>query len=241
MQKIDLFCLPFGGGNKHSYRRYIENAPPFLNVVTFDYPGRGARIGEPFAQDIDMLVSDLYRQFETLFNRKAYAIYGHSMGALLGYLLTKKIIERGHVSPAHLFFTGTTGPSAVSRRGKKRHLLGRKEFIEEVMNLDEFENQALENEEFVNYFEPILRADFRIIENYVYKESDPLDIPLTVITGTQEDLEPEEIRLWKKETKCAVKFMQLPGKHFFIFHYSRDIMRIISNELSTKHIPYYHG
>jgi len=241
MDKVDLFCLPFGGGNKYSYRRYIENAPSFLNIITLDYPGRGSRMGEPLAPDIDTLLDDLYKQFIKLFNRKVYAIYGHSMGALLGHLLTKKIIGHGHIPPVHLFLTGTTGPSAPSRGEKKRHLMERREFIEEVINLDAWENKALENEEFVNYFEPILRADFRIVENYVYEESDPFEIPLTVITGTQEDMDMQEIHLWQKETKCAVDFLQMPGKHFFIFKYSREIMKIISKELIKKHRLYNYG
>jgi surfactin synthase thioesterase subunit len=60
MTTLNLFCLPFAGGNKYSYRGYGERAPSFLNIVTLEYPGRGARLKEPLLSNIKDLVNDMY-------------------------------------------------------------------------------------------------------------------------------------------------------------------------------------
>jgi surfactin synthase thioesterase subunit len=153
------------------------------------------------------------------------------MGGLLAYLLTKKIIENNHKAPLHLFITGTTGPASLSRTEKKKHLLPKNEFINELKEFDGMPDEVLTNEELLAYFEPILRADFKATENYMHEEDEPLNIPITVITGSEEDMEISDIQLWQKVTKSVVSFKRMPGKHFFIFNYPNEIIEIISKKL----------
>lgn len=230
-KKINLFCLHFAGGNKYSYRQYSEKAPSFLNIIPIEAPGRGARMKEPLISDIESLVKDFYKQVSKKVDEGPYAIYGHSMGGLVAYLLTLELINKGHTEPLHLFITGTTGPSAPSRIEKKRHLMDKKEFIEEIKELGGMPEEILQNEELLYYFEPILRSDFRVSENYVHENNPPLNIPITVITGMGEDMEDEDIRLWQNETTYVVDFKKLPGNHFFIYQYASEIVGIMSKKL----------
>lgn len=230
-KNLYLFCLPFAGGNKYSYREFIEKAPLFLKPHSLEYPGRGSRIKEPLISDINVLVEDLYEQLKNIADRNEYAMYGHSMGGLLTYLLTIKMIKNNLRPPVHLFITGTTGPSAISRKEKARHLMEKNDFIQEIKDLNGMPDEILQSEEMLHYFEPILRSDFQASENYIYEDHAPLDIPFTVITGTQEDMEIEDIELWQNETTFPVDFKKLPGNHFFILKYSREIMEIISKKL----------
>src|SRR5438105_3691105 len=145
-RNIQLFCLQFAGGNKYSYNEYIKRAPSFLNIIPLEYPGRGARIKEPLISDMDALINDLYKQIRNNVDKMDYAIYGHSMGGLLAYLLTRKLIENNHQVPLHLFITGTSGPSATSRFDKIRHLLPKNEFLQEMKDLDGIPDEILQNE-----------------------------------------------------------------------------------------------
>ncbi len=226
-----LFCLPFAGGNKYSYREFAEKAPSFLNVITVEYPGRGTRMKDILLSDINDLADDIYRQISPLINDQNYAIYGHSLGGLMTYLVTLKLLENNHKPPVHLFISGTTGPSAISRTEKKRHLLEKKEFIEAIRELDGMPEEILNNDELLHYFEPILRSDFKVSENYIYQERPRLNLPFTVITGTEEDMELTDIELWQKETNQVVDFKRMPGKHFFIFQHSFKMVEIISKKL----------
>ncbi len=234
--KLNIFCLPFAGGNKYSYREFKAKAPSFLNFINLEYPGRGARIKEPLLSSTNALVADLYNQIENIVEGNEYAIYGHSLGGLMTYLLTRKLVENGHRPPVHLFITGTTGPSSLSRIEKKRHLLPHEEFIQELKDLKGMPDEILKSDELLEYCEPILRSDFMASETYIHEDSAPLDVPITVITGTEEEMENSDIALWQKETTHVVDFKKFPGNHFFIYQHVPEIIQIIANKitLTTK-------
>jgi surfactin synthase thioesterase subunit len=238
MTKVNLFCLPFAGGNKYSYRDYEQSAPANIHIIPVEYPGRGSRTREAFVRNMDALVDDIFQQMSRVGFTHNYAVYGHSVGGVLALFLTRKIIAAGLPHPLQLFITGTTGPSSPSRQEKKRYLLSKEEFIEELKVLDGCPEELLNNAEMLNYFEPILRADFEVSETFNYVPAEPLDLPLTVITGSEEDMEMEDIHLWQLETSHAVDFIQMPGKHFFIFDNAAEILNIISEKilLHTKAI-----
>lgn len=230
-KKMNLFCLPFAGGAKYCYREFCQTIPPQLNMIPLEYPGRGGRTKEPLLTEINLLVEDIYDQIKKYVDLKHYFIYGHSMGGLLSYLLTRKLISNNHRPPAHLFITGTTGPSAISRCEKKRHLLTKEEFFKEIIELKGFPDEVLKVPELLGYYEPILRADFKMSETYVYQEVQPLSIPMTVITGTEEEMQLDDIYLWQKETQFQINFKRMPGNHFFIFDFAAEITKIIAKEI----------
>jgi surfactin synthase thioesterase subunit len=186
---------------------------------------------EPLVSGIDVLVDDLYNQICKNIDQCEYAIYGHSMGGLVGYLVARKLVADNHRFPQHLFITGAPAPSSASRSTIKRHSLSDAEFMEELKKLDGVSDELLLNKDLFRYVGPILRADFKICEDFQYGYMSPLQVPITVITGTQEGIEMGDIRLWQKETEYTVDFIQLPGKHFFIFREPREIIEIISQKL----------
>jgi surfactin synthase thioesterase subunit len=235
---LNLICLPFAGGNKYSYRTFESIAPEFIKMHTVEYPGRGQRMHQPLLTDINSLVIDVYDQIRHLLDKRSYAIYGHSMGGLIAGLLTRKIIDNGHRLPLHVFITGTTGPSASSRDEKIRHLLPKNEFIQELKALNGSPDEILSDPELLDFFEPILRADFQASETYAHTPAPPMKIPFTVITGTEEDMKIEDIHLWQEETTQTIDFRRFPGKHFFIYDYPEEIMKIISKK--TFNLIKYH-
>jgi surfactin synthase thioesterase subunit len=232
MNTIDLYCLPFAGGNKYSYRGYMTVAPSFLTIVPLEYPGHGSRLNESLLTDLDTMIDDMYQLIKSKVDQRPYALYGHSMGGVAAFLLARKLIVGKHQAPLHLFITGTTGPAAESRQEKKRHLMNKQQFMEEIRALDGMPEEVLADEELFDYFEPILRADFKATETYAYRRSGPpLDLPITVITGTEEQMKDQDIRLWQEETVRTVDFRKLPGKHFFIFKYTDNIVSAIAEKL----------
>lgn len=199
-------------------------------MIPLEYPGRGSRMKEPFIKDIHLLAEDLYREVKNGIDSMEYAFYGHSMGGLVAFFLAKKILAEGHTPPVHLFITSTTGPSSPPE-DKKRHLLEKKEFIEEIRSLDGCPEEILLSDELLDFVEPILRADFEVSETFVYETATPTSLPITIVTGSEEDMEKEDILLWQKETIFPVDFRRMPGKHFFIFKYPFEIVELISKKL----------
>lgn len=230
-EKINIFFLPFAGGSRYAYRQYEQKMPDPFNLISLEYPGRGSRIKDPFASDVQCLADDLYCQVRNELDNGVYAIYGHSMGGLMAYLLSRKIVENKHRPPLHLFITGTSGPSSPSRTERNYHLLDKKSFLQKIIELKGLPDEIINDEALLDFFEPILRADFKITETYLYEKNEPLDIPITVITGAEEDLYPSEILLWQNETRYKVDFRKMRGNHFFIFQHIDLIIQIIAARL----------
>ncbi|MGI8635927.1 MAG: thioesterase II family protein [Segetibacter sp.] len=226
---ITLFCLPFAGGSKYSLSFLKKVLPRNILCHFLEYPGRGSRIKEDFAENIFEVVDDLYNKIAPLLNQP-FALYGHSMGAKIAYLLARRIRESNKPDPLHLFISGTDAPSVPSKRPPK-HLLPKDEFVTAVRELGGLPDEVLAHEEMLEYFEPILRADFRLSESYFHKVNMPLKIPLTVMIGDQEDMEEADVLEWQSETVVPIKLHKLPGNHFFIYDNEKEIGKIIQEAL----------
>lgn len=233
MSKITLFCFPFAGGSSYSYQVFVPHKPDFVDLVPLELPGRGRRIREGLLRSIDAMVDDLYPQVVGKLNGR-YAFYGHSMGTLLSFRLTQRLIEKGHEPPVHLFMTGRGGPSVERDDEVKRSLLPRPAFIEKVRELDGSPDEVLNDDDLMNLFVPVLRADFEAVETYVHQPHCLLSIPIDVIIGSEEKISNKAAWAWQNETDAPVAVHQLPGKHFFILKQAKEIMRLIGRKIHQQ-------
>jgi len=231
MKKIKMICLPFAGGSKYSYYRYVRLAPEWLEVIPVDLPGRGSRLSKPLLTDIHAIVDDILVQIRPHID-SPYILYGHSMGALTTLLLTRKMRDEGLPLPLHLFVTGHAGPSACTDR-VVRHDLPEKELLTELNALDGMPAEIMEDEALLNFFLPVIRADFKAIETYRYQKAEKLDIAITCVIGTEENISLEDARAWQRETAAPVDVRQLPGKHFFIFQHDKAIIQLIGKMIAA--------
>lgn len=229
MNRINLFCLPYAGGSRSAYYQYAKISPDNLSIVPIELPGRGARFSEPPLTDIHLMVNDVFKQIRRQLDHP-YAIYGHSMGAILGYLLARKIEAERLNPPLHLFFTGSGGPSMLKKE-RKLFELERPALAKALKEMGGMPDDILNNDHHLDIFLPILRADFRAMETFEYVQREKLNIPLSVITGSEEGISLEKIEAWRKETIATVDIRKLPGNHFFIFEYGSAVIELIVNAL----------
>jgi len=228
---MNLFCFPFAGGNKYSYNHFMPFAAEKIKIIPLELPGRGARMREPLITNMNEMVNDLYKIIVQDLS-KPYAFYGHSMGAVLAYLTVKRIVNNNLIPPVYLFVSGKEAPS-VSNDDPKRHLMPREEFIAELREMGGSPEQLLNDDELMNFFEPVLRADFEAMELYEYEETSSLNIPVLSMIGLEEDITDEEVEAWQKETSQKIEIVKFEGKHFFIFTYPKEIMALINKRLSV--------
>ena len=145
------------------------------------------------------------------------------MGALLGFLLTHKIKAHGLVLPKHLLVTGRQGP-VVTKEGTPAYLLPNPVFIKRLTAYGGIPELLLNEPELLDYFLPIIRTDFQIIENYIHKPLEKLNIPITVVIGTEEAIDDVAAQAWAEETTGAFEFLKMKGKHFFIFNHEEALI-----------------
>jgi len=229
---MNLFCFPFAGGSRYSYNVYLKLARSGLNMIPVDYPGRGIRIRETPLTDLTLLVEDCFRRIKNDLN-EPYALYGHSMGAIVSYLLVKKIIREGFVPPVNLFVSGRGGPSVV-HPDLGRYKLPTREFRAFLSNMGGESDEVLNDEDLMSFFEPIHRADFEALETYCYEAGEPFDVPITVMIGEQERIPMDHAGAWQKETRAGVEIRTFPGRHFFILQHAGEIVRIFEQKLQVS-------
>lgn len=227
MKNINLICIPFAGGNRYSYRQLFSDVPEWLQVHTIEPPGRGRRIKEPLLTDVDSLVDDLYIQVQP-FLSTGYVLYGHSMGALLAFLLTRKIIRENALPPQNLFLSGYVAPS-LERKEPEQHHLPKDEFLKMLKELGGIPDELFADEKLLDFYHPVIRADFKAIETYRYKQEAPIPVPVYVMAGDNEKISDEEMNGWAKETTLPLRCRRFRGGHFYIFNHARSIVDIIMN------------
>jgi len=223
--RINVFMLPFAGASKYSYKFFETVGNRKLNFISLELPGRGSRFAEPLLKDLDAMATDAFRHFNKR-DREPYIIYGHSMGSIVGYLLARKIIKEKLRPPNFLFLTGRGGPSSP-RREPDFHKLPREEFIAKIKQLGGSPDEVLSDPKILDFFEPILKADFEAVATYKYQPDEKLDIPIVIGIGTHEGISLEEAMSWQAETLQEIELVQFQGNHFFIFSHAQTMSELI--------------
>jgi surfactin synthase thioesterase subunit len=228
---MKLFCIPFSGGNAYSYMALKKQLPDCIRCLNLELPGHGTRIAEPLVYSIEEMTDYLLRQIEADLDDE-YALFGHSLGALLAFMLCRKLTETGKPLPNMLFVSGQTAPSVL--KPDNRVLLSDDKFIEVLREMEGTPAELLSERSFLDFFLPIIKADFIAIANFRYQKKYPLQVPLVVLLGKQENIKTVDVFRWKEETIKETEFYWFEGGHFFIYENVKEICRLIEKKLLSN-------
>lgn len=233
MTKIKLFCFPYAGGSARFYKGWQKYFPAEIEVVPIDPPGRGRRFGMDYCQSVEAMVDDIFAQVKDQLLHGNYALFGHSMGAVVTHELAYRIREAHLPDPLHLFLSGRGAPQIPDEEDKEKiHLLPDEQFKHKLIEYGGTPEEVLANQELMSLFLPILRADFRVCDEYDFKDPDyKFDYGITVLTGLEEKITEEQIHGWQQFTEKKIKINRFPGGHFFLHHETLNVVRIISQTL----------
>lgn len=215
--------MHFAGGNAYSFRFLTPHLQEF-DIIPLELPGRGNRMHEELIRDFNLAAGDLYNQILLKGVTPDFIIYGHSMGAYLG-LRVANMLEKAGFPPLCLLVSGNPGPGI--REKKARHLLGHDDFIGELTRLGGIPNEILQNEELFTLFEPILRADFEIVEKADLLDEPAVSVPLFAMMGSHEE-DMDKITNWKKYTNSAFAYEIMKGHHCFIYKNAPRLADVIT-------------
>ena len=231
-KKCQLFLLHFAGGSCYSFEFLKEYFGSNVEFIPIELPGRGKRYGKQLLRVKADAVEDLYNQIIALRNRSLpYLIYGHSMGATLGLNVVKRM-EDIHDLPQYLVVSGNPGPGikeVIEKEEKKgkRYLMDDAEFKKELQELGGIPEEVLANEELYAFFNPILRADFELLEKNVFEEKNiKLQTPIYALMGSKEE-DNSKIDNWQNFTYGEFHSQILSGDHFFINNHPDKIANLI--------------
>ncbi|HEX5709308.1 MAG TPA: thioesterase II family protein [Pyrinomonadaceae bacterium] len=227
---LRLFCLPYAGGGAYIYRDWAEHLPAKVEVCPIQLPGRGNRLREAPATRMAPLVEAIAGAITPLLD-KPFAIFGHSMGALIGFELARFLGREHGKVPSHLFVSGRSAPQ-VPDADKRTYDLPEPEFIEELRRLNGTPQEVLDHPELMQMMIPILRADFETIQTYEYQAGRPLDCPISAMGGIQDpDVTRQDLEAWREETSGPFTLRMFPGGHFLINTARPMLLQAITKEL----------
>lgn len=233
MSNIKLFCFPFAGGAAASYNPWKPLLDKSIEMRAIELAARGRRMREANYDSIDDAAVDVFSIIKDELTEGPYALYGHSMGSMIAFELTYKIIRSGLPAPMHLILSGRAAPQ-VSRENKRcLHHLSDEDFKKQLLEMGGTPREFFEHPELLELFLPILKSDFRLTETYVHPEKDaPLDIDITVLSGNSDEDSLEEVEAWRVHTTGKCDIHHFKGDHFFIFEHDKEVTGVINNALS---------
>lgn len=228
---MKIFIFPHAGGVSFQFYFFKDIFSFPFEVSPLEYPGRMKRANIPFIDDAEELANYFYEELRKI--SEPYVFWGHSMGALIAFLVAQKFQKNNDLNgPAHLFVSGRAAPSTVTEYRQPIYQLPHKEFWDSVRELEGTPDQLLESEGFQSFWEPIIRNDFKLVESYEYQKRAKLSIPITVISGS-EDNARESTQGWALETDAVLmQSYEVQGNHFFIFETPEEVVEIIQKQLA---------
>lgn len=220
--QMRLFCFPYAGGSAMVFQKWHRVFPEHVEICAIQYPGRGNRLKEqpftssrPLAQEVTealLPVLDL-----------PFAFFGHSMGALIAFDVTRELRRRQKPLPSQLFLSGSRAPH-LRLQDQAAFDLPEPEFIEELRRLNGTPNEVLENAELMALMIPMLRADFSVAQGYEFVEEMPLSCPMSVYGGTDDpSVSITELEGWREQTTGAFSLQMFAGDHFYL-HSSETLL-----------------
>lgn len=224
---MKLFGIPFSGGNAFSYQALRNQLSANIRFISLELPGHGTRVAEPLLYTIEEMTDDLLQQID-LNQDDDYAFFGHSLGALLAFLMCRKITIAGKRLPFFLFVSGQSAPSLI--RPDERYHLPDKQFVEILREMEGTPGELLSEKGFLDFYLPITKADFQAIANFRYHHDKPIRVPQVVLLGKQEKIRFEDVVHWQDETTNGTEFYWFEGGHFFINDNAKEICRLVKEK-----------
>ncbi|WP_017317185.1 thioesterase II family protein [Mastigocladopsis repens] len=227
---LRLFCFPYAGGSSLIFRTWSNSLPSTVEVCPIELAGRGTQMKlAPFTR-LEPLVQAIAPVLLPHLD-KPFAFFGHSMGALVGFELARLLRREYDVIPVHLFISGRRAPQIPDPKPPV-HALPEPEFKEELRRLNGTPEMVLQNADLMQLLLPILRADFAVLETYVYMNEPPLNCPITAFGGLQDhEVTRHELQAWQNQTNAAFSLQMFAGNHFFLHSAQSLLLQSLSQEL----------
>ena len=213
-----LLCLPCAGGSASMYANWATALPADISLAAVRLPGREARLREPAFERMEDFVAAFLPTLARIAQRP-YALFGHSMGALMAYALMRALPAEA-TPPHHLFLSAHRPPhldlgrAAIAEQPEAA-------FLKAVQGMGGLPEEVTRHSELLELILPTMRADFRLCENYPRGELAPhlprLEMPVTLFGGGDDPTAtPEALQCWSELCDDLRATRIFPGSHFYL-------------------------
>ncbi|MFF3919638.1 thioesterase II family protein [Streptomyces sp. NPDC001852] len=186
---VRLFLFPHAGGSGLMYQNWPARFPADWRVAARDAPGHGTLMGQPPLRDGDALVAHHLDRLIPELNAcgAPFALFGHSMGALVAHELARRLTARGR-PPVWLGLSacGAPRPYGPPVRVSARELSD-EELRRRVAQLGGTPPKVLDHPGLWRHFAPVIRADLQLVESWrPAPAAEPLPVPVSLFGGAED-------------------------------------------------------
>lgn len=228
--RLRLFCFPFAGGGALAYRTWPAHLPPDVEVCAIRLPGRETRLREPAFTRLEPLVETLTAVLRPYLDRP-FAFFGHSLGALISFELTRQLRRQGYPGPGHLLVSSHRAPQ-LPLLHPPVHAAPEAALIARLRGFNGTPELFLQDLELRELILPVLRADFAIWETYQFSDEAPLGCPISAFVGEQDkEVSYHDMAEWRVHTSRDFRLHLFPGDHFYWQPSLRSLLEVITELL----------
>jgi surfactin synthase thioesterase subunit len=221
-----LFCLPYSGGGASMYYGWQRLLGPRVDVVPIHLPGREDRGDEPLSHSAEAIAAAVADRAD-----RPYAIYGHSMGARLGFEVIRALRRQGARLPFRFYPAACLPPDATWPFTRCIDLPD-DDFINMLVERLNAPAEAWTIPEIRELMLPVLRADFAWTAGYQYHAEPPLAVPLVGLAGADDaEAGPSPMLGWSRHTCESFRLHTLPGDHFFLRSAAPEVTNLLSTDM----------
>lgn len=229
-----IFCFYHAGGNANVFNKWVRNASK-ANIIPVEIPGHGRRRCEPCMEDIRKIASSAAKEISIKAQDSRFIFWGHSMGALFAFETAYYLEKIYFQHPEVLIVSGRQAPDS-NYKGMYTCSQGQGALVNDIKRLGLISQELLNSDEYMNMVIPMIYNDYKINEEYVYK-NEVVNVPIIAHYGNG-DIEATENRLkeWKNMTSKHFYLQGFDGDHFYIFNedvnYLNELENITSNYIN---------
>ncbi len=228
--RLRLLCFPYAGGGALVYRQWAASMPEEIDVLPVQLPGRERRLREPPFTRVEPLVEAAVQGLAPYLDRP-FAIFGHSVGALVGYEVVQRLRRDHGLEPVHLLVSARRAPQ-LPPDSEDDYKLSDPELIERLREFNGTPAEVLEHPELMELMLPLLRADFELNDTYEPIAHPSLECPVTAFGGLEDDELPrDELEAWSGVTGGSFRLRLFPGDHFYLNQHRSRLIQAVAEDL----------
>lgn len=224
--RLRLFCFHPSASGASLFRLWSKYLPSDIEVCAIQLPGRETRIKEPLITQWDDLLPPLTQTLKPLIIEYPFVFFGHSLGALICFEIARKLRKQKLPTPECLLISGRRAPQIPI--DNPLHQASNQILISTLREYGGTPEAVLQNQDLMELFLPILRADFTLNEKYIYSSEISLEIPIFAFRGENDiAVNLEKLSGWEEHTFSSFDLHEFPGGHMFFQQEPKTLIETI--------------